>query len=83
MGVGGEIDNRVNSVLLHDSFHFRCVTDVAVHETIERVVLDVEQIVHIAGIGQLIVDDDTIVGVFVQHVANEVGADEPGPAGDE
>jgi hypothetical protein len=41
------------------------------------------EVVQIAGIRQGIEGENTIVGVFAEHVADEVGADESGRAGDE
>ena len=80
--LGREVDDRVDLVRLQRLSHRLCVADVALHEGVARIVVDVQQVVQVAGVGQLVVDQDAIVGVLVQHVADEVRPDEPGAAGD-
>ena len=58
------------------------VADVALHERVARVVVDVLERGQVAGVGERVVHDDLVVGVG-EDVAHVVGADEPGAAGDE
>ena len=53
-----------------------------VHEGVAGVVLDVAQVLEVAGVGELVEVDDLDVVVLGEHVAHEVGADEAGAAGD-
>ena len=58
------------------------IADVALHEPVARVVVDVAQGREVAGVGERVVDGDLVVGVR-EDVPHVVGADEPGAAGDE
>jgi hypothetical protein len=59
------------------------VTDVSVDELVARVILDVPEVIEVAGIGELVQVDDFRSRVFAEEVMYEIAADEPGPAGDE
>ena len=78
--LGGEVDDGVGAAqrLADDGG----VADVAVHEGVAGVVLDVAQVLEVAGVGELVEVHDLDVVVPGEHVAHEVGADEPGAAGD-
>ena len=58
------------------------IADVALHEPVARVVVDVAQGREVAGVRQRVVDRDLVVGVR-EHVADVVRPDETGAAGDE
>ena len=62
--------------------HRRGVADVALHEHDARIVERAVQVQQVAGVGQLVEDDEAIGGVR-ERVVHEIGADEAGAAGDE
>ena len=64
---------------LHECF----VADVSLHEDVIGHAFAFLQIVKIARVGELVEIDDTILRVFRAKIRHEVGADEPGAAGDE
>ena len=76
-----EIHHGVEVVLPEQIAHQRTVADVAAHEDVARLVLQIRQILQIARIGQGIQIHDTQLGVLVQHVVDKIGADEAGAAG--
>ncbi len=78
--LGGEVDDGVG--VTHRLFNLGGVADVALNEAVAGVVLDVAQVVEVAGVGELVEVDDIVV-VMAQEPAHEVGADEAGAAGDE
>ena len=80
VALGGEVHDRV--VPAHRVLEVLGVADVALHELVARVVVDVAQRREVAGVGERVVDGDRVVGGG-QHVAHVVRADEPGTAGDE
>ena len=57
------------------------VADVALHE--RDPILDGRQALAISGVREQVVDDELVVRVALEPVVDEVGADEPGSAGDE
>ncbi len=59
------------------------VADAALHEAVARVLGDRQQVVEVAGVGELVVADDLPVGVLGEHAPDEGGADEPGAAANE
>ncbi len=79
-----EVDNGIHVVSSHRLSHCGSVTDVAPHEnvTVGELFRHILEVVQITSIGQFVIHDDGVVGVFLQHVADEVGADEAGSAGD-
>ena len=83
-------EGAVDVVLVHDPdrlsrrlAHQRSVADVASHEGVARIGLDVAEVREVAGVGQLVEVDDVVVGVRAQDVPHEVGTDEARAAGDE
>ena len=84
VALGGEVDDGVDLVdQLPDELG---VADVALHEAValaQRPAFDVEQVVGVAGVGQLVEVDDLVVVVLRQEVADEVAADEARAARDE
>ena len=79
MGFGREVNNGVHILGADCIFHSISVADVATNERVPVGIAfsHVLQILKSSGIGQLIVNDNAIVGVFVEHEPNEVAADEP------
>jgi hypothetical protein len=75
----GEVDHRVHAAR-HVADQLG-IADVAVHERVARVALEVGEVGRVAGVGQLVEVDDAIVGVLGEDVADEVGSDEPRAAG--
>ena len=80
VALGGEVHHRV--VARHGRGHGLAVADVALHERVAGVVGDVGEAREVAGVGEGVVDGDLVVGGG-EHVADVVGSDEPGRAGDE
>jgi hypothetical protein len=83
--IGGEVDDDAGVVAAHGVEDGLAVGDIAPHERIAALELgrDVDQVVRVAGVGEFVVDDDVPIRVALQSVADVVGADKPGPAGDE
>ena len=80
VALGGEVDDGV--VAGHRLFERARIADVALDERVARVVVDVAQRREVARVGERVVDGDFVVGVG-EHVADVVGPDEAGAAGDE
>ena len=82
MAFGREVDDGVDVVLFDGLGHFVGIADIAPNEGVAGIVADIGQVVQVGRVGEFVVDDDVVVGIFRQHVVDEVGADEAGPAGD-
>ena len=80
MALGREMHHRV--VAVHRRAHRVTVADVALHEREPGVVLEVGEVLEVAGVGQRVEDGDLVVAGR-EHVADVVGPDEAGGAGDE
>jgi hypothetical protein len=78
VGLGGEVHDDVDPVFGDGALDGVMIADVRVNKPIARIVGDVGQVREVAGIRQLVEDDDDIVRVAAQHVMHEVGADETG-----
>jgi hypothetical protein len=78
---GGEVDDgvAVAGQIVHDNR----VLDAPLEKLKVGVVPEVVEVVQVARVGQGVEGENAIVGIFVQHVADKIGADEPGGAGDE
>lgn len=76
---GGEVDHGIG--IRYQLVDELTIADVALDKavTVGRQAL---QRAHIAGVGELVEHHHRVVGV-VEHMVNEVGADETGTAGDE
>jgi len=48
-----------------------------------RIVLDRQEVVEVPGIGQLVIDDDTVRLILGQEIVDEVGTNEARSARDE
>jgi len=59
------------------------VANVAAHESIARILLDVREVAEVPGVGQEIEIDDLYVLVGLEQVTHQVGADEPRATGDQ
>ena len=81
MTFGGKVHHHVGMLLLKQVVDGLAVTDVRLHEAEVGLVHDALQRGQVAGIGQLVHADNTILRVLVQHIENEVAADKPGAAG--
>ena len=82
MALGGEIHHHVRMLLLEQVIDGLAVADVRLHEAEVGPTHDAFQRGQIAGVGQLVHADDTVLRMLVQHIENEVAADKPGAAGD-
>jgi hypothetical protein len=81
VALGGEVDYGVEIVLIKNVFYGNGVANVALDESVPRVVFNVVKVFRIAGVcQQVIVDDGAIVSV-PYHVDDKVGADEACAAG--
>jgi len=82
VALGGEVHDHVGAVLGEHRVHRGRFGDVRPHERVALVLLDVGQVLEVAGVGQCVDVDDLVVAAEQQH-AHEVRADEAGTAGDE
>ena len=89
MAFGGEVDDGAWLLLIENARDERLIADVAVHEAMRRRLarilrqaIQAIEITQIAGVGQRI-QVDHLPGMASKPVLDEVGADEPGAAGDE
>ena len=80
--LGGEVDHGGGPVLAKYRLYRLGIGDVAAHEGVARVRLDVAQVREAAGIGQLVEDDHAGLGTG-ERQPDEITADEARPAGDE
>ena len=81
VGLGGEVHDDVG--VLDERRRDRRIGDVPLHEAVARVVLHALEILEPAGVGQLVERRDLPVGMRRERVADEVGADEAGAAGNQ
>ena len=81
VGLGGEIHDHVDVVLGQCGRHHLEIPDVTPDE--RDAVLDIVEVRPVPGVGQHVEGDHGVVGVALDPVADEVGADEPGAAGHE
>ena len=76
MGLGGEVDDGV--ALRGQRVDQPGVTDVAVHESVTGLAVELEEICQVACVCELVEDRDLHLGAPLSQVADEIGADEPG-----
>ena len=81
VALGGKVDDIIGVILGDQVGDQGLVADVALHEDVAGVALDVLQVLQVAGVGQLVQIDEADVLVLLQHVMHKVGADETGTAG--
>ena len=80
MAFRGVVDDRV--VAGHDPLEQAGVADVPHHE-LDAVLGQAVEVARVAGVGELVEDGDVAGKVIVDHVMNEVAADETAAAGDD
>ena len=81
--LGSEVHDRVDAAGRIDGRADRGrVADAALHEAVARIVGNRREVLQVAGVGELVVDDDLPVGVLGEHASHEGRADEPGAAAD-
>lgn len=83
MTLGRQMDNSVDGMLPHDRFHLFAVADVTLHETVIGALLDIAQILEVAGVGQLVEIDNPVIGIFPDEQPHHMAADESGSAGNQ
>jgi hypothetical protein len=79
VGLGGEVDDRVDAFLGEDPLGWVAVADVADREPDAEPV----EVARVAGVGEAVERDHVVVRVVLQPPADEVRADEACRAGDE
>src|SRR5262249_53733221 len=67
----------------HQVTHQCAIADVAAHEAVAGVLLNVAQVLEVARVGELVEIDHAVLGMTTQDMPHEVRADETGPAGHE
>ena len=81
MGLRREVDDEIRVILPDERRHQLLVADIAVDKDVPLVVLDILQVLQIAGIGQGVQIDDANVRILFQHVVDKGGADKTGTSG--
>ena len=82
VALGGEVHDGARAMRGEQVPDPLALADVALHETVPRVVAHRVQIAGVAGVGQLVEVDDRLAR-RLDGRDDEIRADEPGPAGDE
>ena len=83
MAFGRKVDNDIGVLLLKEAVNALSVADVELDEAEVWLVHDPRERRKIARIGEFIEADDAVAGMLLQHMENEVAADEPRPARDD
>ena len=83
VALGGEVNDAIYIVLLHDGAHALEVADVGLHEGVVRLALNILQVGQVTGIGEGIQVNNFVLGVLVDEETYNVRADEAGAACDE
>jgi hypothetical protein len=78
---GGEVVQHIAT--LHDFAHGSRVGDVAANELAARIVAYQAQVFEVAGVSELVEDDDASVRLLAEQHLDEVAADEAGATGDQ
>src|SRR6185312_8665438 len=79
--LGGEVDDDVR--LLDKGAGDHGISDIAADERVPRVIHQIVQVLEASAVGQLVQRGDSPVGMRRERIADEIAADESGPAGDE
>ena len=82
MALSGKVDDVIEIVLCKQALDQLLVADVALHEDMAGVALNVLQVLEVAGVGQLVEVDQQDLGVLLEHIMHKVGTDKTGAAGD-
>jgi hypothetical protein len=80
---GGEVDDRIDIVILDGCAYGIDIADIALNEGKMRVGLQIGHIFEAASVGELIEYDDPVVAILFEHIANEIAPDEAGTTGDQ
>ena len=83
MRLGGEVDNPIVALLLKQVGDEFRIHDVALHETVVRLLVNVGQVLEIACVGELVQIVYFNIGVLVDKKSDHMGTDEAGTAGNE
>ncbi len=83
MALGSEVDYAIWAVFFKDIFEGNAVRDVPFFKNVVGQMLHVAQVFEVARVSERVEVDDFVVGVFLDKMADEVGANEAGAAGDE
>ena len=83
MALCREVNDAVDTVLLHELLYKLIVADVALHKGVVGLVLDVVEVGKITSIGQFVEIDDFIIRIFVDKQAHNMRADKTGAARDD
>ena len=67
MALGSEMDDAIHLIVLHQLQHQVEITDIALNESIVRLVLDVLEVSQVACVSQLVEVDDVILRIFVHE----------------
>ena len=78
MRLSRQVDDSVHLLLLHELVEGLEVADVHSDEPVIRLVLNVLEVLEVAGIGQLVEVYDPVVRVFVDEKSHYMTADEAG-----
>ena len=83
MAFGSEMDNAVDLVRPDDTPHLVEIGYIGLDEGVIGSVFDILEVGEVAGIGQFIEVDYTIVGIFIDEQTDDMAADKAGTARDE
>ena len=67
MALGSEMDDAIHLVVLHQLQHLVEIADIALNESIVRLVLNVFEVSQVTCVSQLIEVDDVILRIFVHE----------------
>lgn len=82
MALGSEVKYSVDVVALEDTLDGGGIGDIGVLKAVVGRLGHLGDIVEIAGIGEGVDVDDEVVGIFVDQMHHQVGADKSGASGD-
>ena len=67
MALGSEMDDAIHLVVLHQLQHLVEIADIALNESIVRLVLNVFEVSQVTCVSQLVEVDDVILRIFVHE----------------
>ena len=83
MALGGEMDDAVDMLVLHQLVNALEVADVHLDELVVGLALDILEVGEVTGIGEFVDVDDVVFGVLVYEQPYHMAANESGSAGDD
>ena len=83
MGLGGQVDDAVHVLLLHQFENAVKVADIHLNKAVVGLVLDVLEVGQVAGIRELVQVNDLVFRVLVHEQPHYVTANKTGAAGDD